>query len=639
VSRGAVGQGAVGRASWLALALALALAVGGCGGDGEPTSRVARHPENEPAQRGGSLLVTIPPVRLGLHPLQGDQPFQLQLWDCFFPRLFRAAPRGSRPPEFSNELAAWSTWRAPELWVGLRADRVWEDTTRVSNADVVSTFRAYGAAGLLRRWPSVPGGRSGAELDALVSVEAYGDSALRFVFRPEVAEWVAREIVSAPVMPAEWLERNASAAASRHGDGVGEFPSARGLMSGGPFLLPNESNRRSLALRANRLYEPRPWLSRVVIDPCPGSDARVLRMSLGRSDLAPDVPVHLLTALLEPRAPVDLHRAGIASIEMLVFRDAVEGGSVALDRRVREAISLAIDRESMSQSLLTWRRNVYGAPAAGWCNPKGDEARSTWTPPMATSVDSSGAVVDARLSRPAALAAPAAPSDTFPRLGPPRHDPVAARALLDGVGVQDNDGDGWRGRPRWAAMAADSIEGVAGVEIPLRVRIVYDCTNEFRERLLLGVERDLAAIGLEVEPIPVDGPHLVERLRAGLFDAALIGVRPPRSPDLSEWFASWGVWNVSGYVNAEVDGWARRVLSSDDPEEVLWHAQAIEARVRRDAIATPLVYREAVDLVATRVRGYEGDAADPLGPLAKAWLADTTEIQPDEVEAATPGRR
>ncbi|MFN8547539.1 MAG: ABC transporter substrate-binding protein [Candidatus Eisenbacteria bacterium] len=570
--------------------------------------------------------------RSSLHPLQGRNDSSREPDGSTSP-LLRLESRGARPPAVLATSRCFWDWSSADrtLTVRMRGYRVWEDTTRINARDVMESYDAYLKAGLFGSAPPkstrpAVGAREGVPAAArglsplprsgspLLRVEALDDSTVRFAFRGDVSEWRAWEIASHPILAASWLEKRPS-------DAQAAALSSGPPPSGAPFRIPQNLTGKNLTLRANPLlpYGARPWVRRLLLEPCPGPDSRVLRVAMNRADYVNDVPVFQLANWIGNDAPVAMRRGAVASVEMLVLKS----GDPTLPPALREALDLSLDRERLLKNLLTYRGEVYGGMAAGLLEPGGPPA-----PPPIDSVavrakarrDSLLALEDSLfVAQPETLSASARLDSLLRASPPPRLDLTRARALLDQMGLKDTDGDGLRGR--FAAGDSSFI-----LETPVKLRVLYDRSNEFRERLLTFVEEDLFALGILLEPEPVDAETFFRRYEAGEFQAALLGFRPPPTPDLTPLWASWGRWNGGGYDNLTVDGLLNAALRSDDPARVEALNREIEARVRRDRPALFLIYRQEVDLVGPRVRGWEEGEGDLLGRLAHVWLADTTDL-------------
>lgn len=194
----------------------------------------------------------------------------------------------------------------------------------------------------------------------------------------------------------------------------------------------------------------------------------------------------------------------------------------------------------------------------------------------------------------------------------PRFDPVEANRLLDLAG--------------WSERGPDGIRMRGGV--PLRIEMLYGRDDELRERLATLLESDLAQVGIELAVTPVAGQILSSRFRAGLFETALVGFRPPVVPDVSELWASWGRWNGGRYASFRVDSLCTALQQEESPDAVERLARRVEGIVRREGPMTFLVYRDWTALLSPRVRGFRGTAVDPLRGLERVWLADSTATSP-----------
>lgn len=650
--------------TWLLLVAALLLGtVEGCGrgetpgGDpgrmGGRSPRGRDHPADSVPRDGGVLRVPISSDPGSMNPLAARGRAQAEFWGAFYPSLLVARAQGAQPPAVTGDLARSWRWDPEQrlLVCALRHDRLWEDTTRVSIGDVVRSYAAYRAVGWMnRRAPgdSLP--------DAgLVSVTAHGDSTVELAFAPGFSFWRALSAATWPILPERRLtDLSPSMLVSS--------PLAREPLSAGPFRLADWRPGLNLWLDPNPLAGStrRAHLERIAFEVCPGIDARILRLGYGKADLVFDVPVHRLDELLDPGADVALHLGGVASVEVLLWSQR----GVPAAPEIREAISLAIDRERAVRELLSWRDEVCGGPAGGLLEPSGpppdsiEIAEATPAPPVsdpsaveettqpgpidssdadtsadssavewtmqAGPIDSSGADSSAvSLTGWAVPVWPVAPADsgradTSSTIAPrprvvryvpmPVYDRAAANQVLDAAGWIERDEEGFRTR--------------GGLR--LRLEVLYDRGNLFRERLATRLEEDLAAVGIELVPVPLDSRSLWSRFQAGHFEGVLLGFRPPVTPDLAPLWASWGAYNRTGYSSVRVDSLCAALVREESPVTVTRIARQIESIVRRSGPATFLVWRAWTALVGPQVRAYDGTAEEPLLHLERVWMADTT---------------
>jgi peptide/nickel transport system substrate-binding protein len=557
-----------------ALFASLALLLAGACTRHRPASTEARWPFREP-HAGGTLRISLAREPAPLSPLLGRRGRAIDLWSCFYPSLFTCEPQGAKPPLVRGDLARRSEWSEENrsLTVVIRTDRYWQDTTRVRASDVVRTYDAYRAMG---RLPS--GAVSDSVPDTgLISVTAENDSTLHLGFRPGFTLWRAWPAATWPILPASKL-------ADLRPSMLEMSPLSREPLSAGPFRLLEWRPGLNLWLGPNPMAPSgsRPWVNKVALERSPGPDSRILRVALGRADVALDVPVFRLASLVDRDVAVQAHQGPVASVEMLFWNLGLFAPPA-----LRQAVSLAVDRERLVQLLLTWRGQRYGGAAGGLLEPAGPAV-----------VDSS--IADAPI---------------------PIHDSAKADSVLDAAGWSERDAAGYRLRSG----------------MPLRIEMVYDRSNEFREKIATLLEEDLHRVGILLELVPLDGPVLWERFRSGLFETALVGFRPPEIPDLSALWGTHGLWNAGGYASAQADSLVGALKSASKPEDIERCARRLEAQIRRDRPVTFLIYRQECDLLSPRVRDFQGSVLSPLGRLERVWLADTTESGTDTPVTAKDG--
>lgn len=614
----------------LFLLLALILLGSACGTrdrgyDPHPRRGTRAPAVDETPREGGILRIPIAEDPGSFNPLLTGPERLPETWRRIYPVLLTAEPRGAAPPFVQGDLArAWS-W-SPEqrtLTCTLQQGRLWEDTLRVTVGDVVRTYEAYRTTGWLAR--HLPG--DSLPDPGLLAVSAVDDSTVRLLYGPDISFWRALPVAGWPVLPARKLAD--LGLPMLQANPLGHEP-----LSAASFRVSDWRHGLNLWLGPNpvALGVRKPFIDRVEMEVCPGIDARIIRLQLGRADVVTSVPVYRLDALLEGDTIPRLHHDGIAAVEMLCWNAGRPMFSVPL----RRAVSLAIDRERITRELLTFNGIACGGPAAGLLEPKGpadggdgaDEADGTGRADLdsaVASLDSVGAGLEPADSAAIAMrihtgedtmpwsgggatGGPGALTEMEPRDLLPRFDPVEANRLLDLAG--------------WSERGSNGIRVRGG--LPLQFEMIYERDDELLERLATLLESDLAQVGIDVVVGPVAGRTLWSRFRAGLFETALVGFRPPLVPDVSELWASWGYWNGGRYADVRVDSLCAALQREESPRAVERLARRIEGIVRRDGPVTFLVYRDWAALLSPRVRGFRGTAADPLRGLERVWLEDST---------------
>ena len=144
----------------------------------------------------------------------------------------------------------------------------------------------------------------------------------------------------------------------------------------------------------------------------------------------------------------------------------------------------------------------------------------------------------------------------------PDHDPEGAKALLDGIGLKDRDGDGVR-------------EDAAGH--PVAFTIVYNADNRLRASIATLMQDDLAKVGVKLVPSGLDFNTLVTKTRNEYsYDACLLGLGSavPADPGMGANF-----WKTSGITHY----WA-----SKQPEgHADWPAEARMNALFQQHVSTP----------------------------------------------------
>jgi peptide/nickel transport system substrate-binding protein len=211
------------------------------------------------------------------------------------------------------------------------------------------------------------------------------------------------------------------------------------------------------------------------------------------------------------------------------------------DKRVRQALTMLIDRDRMIQELLYG----YAKPANG--------------PFIYTS------------------------TQRDPDTAPLPYDPARAKALLKEAGFEDRNGDG-------------VLESPTGE--PFKFKFSYGVKLKLSEQIALFVKDGLAKAGIVAEPDPVDWPIMMKKINSRDFDAINLGWSSSIETDLFQAFHSSQIKdngdNYVSYENPELDKlieqarltvdeekrmplWrkANRIISEDQPYTFLFDKMAL----------------------------------------------------------------
>ncbi|MCA9729059.1 MAG: hypothetical protein KC729_15315, partial [Candidatus Eisenbacteria bacterium] len=238
--------------------------------------------DETPAERAPSttaddprlLRVAIVPAPVSTDPRTPRSPGRLDLVRYLYPALLsvKADPDGT--VRFERDLATRWTWDKVEhrLVVDLSARRRWSNGAPIVAEDVAESFRWH-----LRN------GRSSGTAD-LREVTAPQPGQVSLSFRENVSERRALRIACAPILSAG--ERAPASGRTLRG----EEP----VLGGAVRLAARDAH--SLVLVPSGVTDAM-RIPGILLETVPGADARLLRVAAGVSDLALDVPVHVIRDL------------------------------------------------------------------------------------------------------------------------------------------------------------------------------------------------------------------------------------------------------------------------------------------------------------------------------------------------------
>jgi peptide/nickel transport system substrate-binding protein len=327
---------------------------------------------------------------------------------------------------------------------------------------------------------------------------------------------------------------------------------ARNPVGTGPFRFVKWDPGEQIVLERNEDYfEGAPYIKRIVYRIVPDTTTMFLELQSGGLDYMGLTPLQYARQTESPafkrrfnkyRYPAFAYTYLGYNLRKPMFQD----------RRVRQAISYAIDKQEIVDGVLLG----LGQPATGPYKP------GSW--PYNPEVQ------------------------RYP------YAPDKARALLDAAGWKDRDGDGVRDK-----------DGQA-----LAFTILTNQGNDQRIKAGEIIQRRLQEVGIEVKLRVIEwASFLKEFIYTGRFDATILGWTIPVDPD------GYNIWHSSktgprelnfiGYSNPEVDRLleqGRRVLGVDKRRPVYHRLQEILAE---DVPYTFLYVPDSLPVVARRFHGIE----------------------------------
>ena len=419
----------------------------------------------------------------------------------------------------------------------LRKGVKWHDGAPFTAEDVLFTYR-------VTTDPKTPTAYSGDFLK-VKKAEVLDPHTFRVTydkpFAPALMSW------SAAMLPKHLLE----------GKDITTSPLARHPVGTGPYRFKEWRTGQKIVLVSNPDYfEGRPYLDGVVMRIIPDMATMFLELRAKGIDMMNLTPLQYTRQTENPffRKNYNKHR-------YLAFAYTYLGYNLKnpffADKRVRQAIACAIDKEAVIQGILLG----LGQPATGPFKP------GTWA--------------------------------HDPEVKKYPYDPVKARALLAEAGWRDTDGDGVLDR------------GGA----PFAFEILTNQGNEVRAKTAEIVQKQLAEIGITVKIRIIEWAAFVnDFINKRRFDAVILGWTIPMDPDLYDvWHSSKTKpeeLNFISYSSREVDELLEKGRGTFDREERKRCYSRIQHILAEEQPYTFLYVPDALPIISSRVRGIE---PAPLG--------------------------
>jgi peptide/nickel transport system substrate-binding protein len=497
------------------MALAMVLVAGACGDLPPPP---------------GGLVVALASDPQSLDPRFGSDANAARLADLLHAALTRPDAAARRRPEVAS---AWDMPDATTVVFHLRRDFRFADGSPLTAADVRATYEAV--------------------LDPrLASPKRAALAILSGIETPDPATVVMH--LREPFAP--FLDAT----------GLGILPATRARDPGevatgaGPFRLVRAERGERIVLAPNPGYPG----GAVRLDPLtirivPDEVVTVLELRRGGVHLLEDAPEPEMVSWLGRLPHLAVRRGPGSSFAYLALN--LRDRHLA-DRRVREAIALALDRTAMIEFLL----GGAARPASGLLAPE------HW------------AYAGAKTAR---------------------HDPRRARRLLDRAGLPDPDGPGPRPRFRLVYKTSNQLA---------------------RRRLAEAIQAALGAVGIGVDIRTYEWGTLYADVRSGNFEVCALAWVGVGDPDLyylafhSSMHPPDG-YNRGGYASPVMDRLTtrgRRTLEAEARRRIY---ARVQVRMARDLPVVPLWWEDRVVIQSRRLEGFEPSPDGDLHGLARAWMA------------------
>lgn len=370
-------------------------------------------------------------------------------------------------------------------------------------------------------------------------------------FAPALASW------GISILPGHLLE----------GRDIMKSPLARHPVGTGPFIFKEWKAGEKVVLTYNPDYfEGRSYIDRYIYRIIPDSSTMFMELKAGGIDNMGLTPLQYARQTEYRKFKENFNKYRYPAFAYTYLGFNLEDNRFK-DRRVRQAISYAIDRGEIIEGVLLG----LGQEASGPYKP------GTWA-------------YNPNVKR-------------YP------YDPGKARELLQEAGWRDTDGDG--------ILDKDGI--------PFRFTIITNQGNDIRARTAEIIQHRLKEIGIDVKIRIIEWAAFIkEFIEKKAFEATILGWTITQDPDIYDvWHSSKtkpGELNFVSYRNTEIDALlerGRRTFRQEERRKIYWRIQEILAE------EVPYVFLyvpDALPVVQARVRGIEPAAAGITYNLIKWYV-------------------
>ncbi len=529
---------------WILYVVLTLTAASGCGKDSDQEPALVSRTEN-------SASVSVP-GGMAVIALSGDP-------DVLNPLIRRSAEAGQVLAEILDTLTELDEDlihrpRIADHWV-LAADSLsltytlkpwlWEDGQPLAARDVATTFQLF-------KNPLVASPSRGFYVD-VESVEVIDSKTLRYNFSAILPDPIAR--TAHAILP--WHRLRELDPSLVNGWSLNQAP-----LSSGPFRLVSWEHARELLLERNELYPYTPaMLDRISFRIIKEPAARVLSLESGEVDFVSGVSSDDARRLQQHE---DLKVMGTGGRRFYYLMWNCHKSRFT-DSKTRRALSFAIDRERMIQTLL----GGYGDPAFS---------------PVAQVVWNYAATLSA---------------DAF--------DPERAAAMLESAGWRDTNGDGVLDRN------GESLE----------FEILTRQADPVRTNGVVILRENFAAVGALVKVRALELASGLALLRSGDFDAYFGAMNPNLYGDPSSAVHSDSIdeYNNGFYSNAVVDSLLAVARGETERSLAMATWVRLQEELQADPPAAYLFIPQRLDVVSRRLQNVRPHVLSPFNNLAEWWIA------------------
>jgi peptide/nickel transport system substrate-binding protein len=427
------------------------------------------------------------------------------------------------------------------LAFNLRRGVVFSDGEPMTSKDVVFTFNH-----ILN--PEIDCQRSRAYFKHLESVTAEGDYRVVFKFKEFIFN-TFESIAGTGIMPEHFYKKFTAR----------EYNENPGLLMGtGAYRLPAPDTWRP-GVRVELVRNERYWGTPPAIDKLvyyevkddTAEETMYRNREIDRFAPTPEQFIKLREdKAITDRSTIWQYYSPVSGYNYIGWNQKRAGkATIFADRRVRQAMTMLIDRERMAKEM------YYGfaKPATG----------------------------------PFGYGSP----QTDPSVTPWPYDPARAKDLLKQAGYEDRNGDG-------------VIEAADGTSF--QFTFTYSAGNAFTDRIVLFVKDSFAQAGIKVNLDAVDWPVQTKRLDTRDFEATILGWSTSIETDCNQIFHSKQTQdqgdNFVNYINPDLDKAIDEARATVDDSARMKKWNAVHRIIHEDQPYTFLLNRQANVFIDSRVK-------------------------------------
>lgn len=513
-------------AAWAALAVGFAPVLAACGEGG-----AGRNMSGPPVLRRGT---SNEPRSLDPHYVPGNAGAAL-MYDMF-EGLLSVDAAGELVPGLAERYDVSES--GTTYTFHLRPDLKWSDGTPLTSEDVLYSFRRSVDPSLATRGSRVLASLRNFRpiIRGQMPPESLGVSA------PD-AQTVVIELVSPTSYLPDALASFAAAIVPRHAiEAHGErWTTPDNIVVSGPYTLAEWIPNTSIRLVKNQNYHDvaNVAIEEVIFYPVERPATAVTRYRAGELDIVFNIPADQIDALRSNDYADQVHSSpSIGTYYVLLNNDKAPTN----DKRVREALSLSVDRELITAQLLRNEGNpAYTIIPEAMPNYRGQPSPMTQM------------TMDERKAR--------------------------ARALLADAGYTQSS--------------------------PLQLNYKFG-GQESNRRVAVALQSMWEEIGIDVTLENVGGNGVVADSRSGNFEAIRYQYYAPFQDPVVflQLMQSDAVVNLSKYSNPEFDRMLQEADRTLDPQQRIARLQELETIVMSDHPVIPIYYNQRNYLVSPRVNGW-----------------------------------